>query len=32
MKFSVSQCKLVVITIEKLTVNNELNKNRQAQG
>ena len=26
MKFSVIRCKLVVITIEKSTVNNELNK------
>ena len=26
MKFSVSRCKLVTITIEKSTVNNELNK------
>ena len=29
MKFSVSRCKLVIITIEKLAVNNELNKNKQ---
>ena len=28
MKFSVIQCKLVVITIEKSTVSNELNKNK----
>ena len=28
MKFSVSRCELVVITIKKLTVNNELNKNK----
>ena len=28
MKFSVSQCKLVTITIEKSTVNNELNRKK----
>ena len=32
MKFSVSRCKLVTITIEKSTVNNELIKNKKING